>query len=269
MTDKTPLGDRMKGYEKAEAGRRFMPLLPVCARIDGKGFSKWTRGLARPYDARLSDLMVATTIYLVEQTQAVIGYTQSDEISLVFHSDDPKRSIFFDGRIQKMTSVLAAMTTAAFNAEARARIPERADRPALFDCRCWAVPTREEAANTLLWRERDATKNSLSMAARAHYPHKAMMHKRGPELHEMLHAKGVNWNDFPPFFKRGVFVQRRMEQRRFTAAELDALPPRHAARDNPDLVFERSVVAPRDMPPFGKVTNRVAVIFDGAEATTG
>lgn len=268
MTDKTAIGDRMKGYERVEAGRRFMPLVPVCARIDGKGFSKWTRGLARPYDMRLSDLMVATTVHLVEQTQAVIGYTQSDEISLVFYSDDPKRSIWFDGRIQKMTSVLAGMTTAFFNARAATALPERADQPAIFDCRCWAVPTREEAANTLLWRERDATKNSLSMAARAHYPHDDLMNKRGPDLHEMLHAVGVNWNHFPPFFKRGVFVQRRVERRRFTAEEIDALPPRHAARTDPELMVERAVVAPRDMPPFGKVSNRVAVIFDGAAAET-
>ena len=112
MTDKTAFGDRMKLYERMEAGRRFMPRLPICVRLDGKGFSKWTRGLARPYDPRLSALMEHVATRLVEETQAVIGYTQSDEISLVFYTADPKAQVFFDGRIQKMTSVLAAMTTA-------------------------------------------------------------------------------------------------------------------------------------------------------------
>ena len=59
------LGDRMKVYESAEAGRRLMDQLPICARIDGKGFSKFTRELKRPYDERLSQLMVATTVHLV------------------------------------------------------------------------------------------------------------------------------------------------------------------------------------------------------------
>ena len=265
MTDKTSLGDRMKVYERAEAGRRFLPLLPICARIDGKRFSKWTAGLARPYDERLSSLMVDVTIALVERSQAVIGYTQSDEISLVFHSTDPKRQVFLDGRIHKLNSILCSIATATFNAGLRERIPERSEQPAIFDCRCWTVPTREEAANTLLWRERDASKNSLSMAARHYYPHEELDRRKGPELHELLHGVGVNWNDYPPFFKRGTFVRRETIRRPFDATELEALPPKHEARINPALVIERSVVRAVEMPPFDRVVNRVEVVFDGAD----
>jgi tRNA(His) 5'-end guanylyltransferase len=82
------LGDRMKAYEQAEAGRMFMPMLPVCVRVDGKAFHSWTRNLDRPYDKRLSDCMIETTEYLVDKTNARIGYTQSDEISLVLYSPD-------------------------------------------------------------------------------------------------------------------------------------------------------------------------------------
>ena len=157
-------GDRMKLYEHQEAGRRVLPLLPVCARIDGKGFSKFTKGLQRPYDTRLVELMCQTTAYLVQETQACIGYTQSDEISLVWYSDEYKSQIFFDRRVQKMVSVIASITTAFFNAHLAEHLPEKAGELALFDCRVWQVPTLEEAANTVLWREFDATKNSISMA---------------------------------------------------------------------------------------------------------
>lgn len=264
MTDKTALGDRMKGYERVEAGRRLMPLLPICARIDGKRFSKWTASLERPFDRRLSQLMVDVTIRLVADTGAVIGYTQSDEINLVLYSDDRKRQVFLDGRVQKLTSILASMTTAYFNAGAREVLPERADDPALFDCRCWALPTREEAVNALLWRERDASKNSLSMAARHHYPHAQLEHKKAPQLHELLHQAGVNWNDYPPFFKRGTFVRRETVVRPFAAEELAALPEKHAARSTPELAVERTLVRAIEMPPLDKVVNRVAVVFEGA-----
>jgi tRNA(His) 5'-end guanylyltransferase len=90
----------MKEYESAEAGRRLLPLLPVCARIDGNGFSRFTQHLARPFDARLSRLMVDTTRALVEETQALAGYTQSDEISLLWYSADPKTLVFLDRRVQ-------------------------------------------------------------------------------------------------------------------------------------------------------------------------
>jgi tRNA(His) guanylyltransferase len=261
------LGDRMKLYESAE-DRRFMPLLPVLARLDGKGFHSFCRGLRRPYDERLSMLMLRTTEHLVRETGALIGYTQSDEISLLFYSADPKSQIFFDGRAQKMISVLAAMTSTFFTRHLAQAIPEKAEVPALFDCRVWAVPNKDEAANAFLWREQDATKNSVSMAASDMFSHKTLMGVNSSQKLDMLISKGVNWNEYPAHFKRGIFVQRRKVVRPFTAAEIENLPPKHEARTQPHLMVERSEVAITDMPRFGSVTNRVDVLFCGARPVT-
>ena len=263
MSDKTALGDRMKLYEGIEARRRFLPLLPICARIDGKRFSKFTQGLARPYDERLSRLMVEVTRHLVEDTGARVGYTQSDEISLLYYSDSLHSQVFLDGRVQKMTSILAAMATARFAALLPERVPEKAGSLALFDCRTWVVPSRDEATNVFLWREQDATKNSIAMAAHHYYPRSELHGKNGAEMQEMLFQKGVNWNDYPAFFKRGTYVQRRTVSRPFTADEIARLPPMHDAHKNPDLVIERTVIQEIDMPPVGQIRNRVAVLFNG------
>lgn len=265
MTD--ALGDRMKEYEMAEAGRRLLPLVPVMARIDGRSFSAFTRDFARPYEPWLSQLMVDTTLHLARETGAVCGYTQSDEITLCWYSDNRKSQTFFDGRTQKLCSVLAGMTTAFFMRALwnDSDIPDYSDRLPHFDCRAWSVPTLEEAANVFLWRELDATKNSISMAASCHYSHRELHGKHGGQMQEMLFQKGVNWNDYPPFFKRGTFVVRRKRLRKFTAEELEKLPPKHEARSNPDLMVERSDVSAIEMPPFGKVENRVGVVFFGEE----
>ncbi len=266
-------GDRMKEYEGVESDRRFLPLLPVIARLDGKNFSKFTRGLDRPYDAGMSNLMIDTTTYLVKETNAACGYTQSDEITLAWHSGEVKSQIYFDARVQKMTSVLAAKCSVYFNRMLSMYLPEKhreiserggGDGP-VFDCRVWQVPTLEEGANTFLWRELDATKNSVSMAAQAYYSHAALMHKSGAEKQEMLFQKGVNWNDFPAFFKRGSYIQRRVVKSKLSPEELADLPPLHNARKNPDMQFERTEYRRIDMPPFGKVTNRPGVIFRGEE----
>jgi len=262
-------GDRMKEYERVEGARRFLPLLPVCARIDGKSFSRFTKGLERPYDKRLVDLMCQTTAYLVQETQANMGYTQSDEINLVWYSGEYKSRIFFDRRIQKMVSILSSMATAYFNGHISEYIPEKKNRLALFDSRAWQVPTLEEAANTFLWRELDATKNSISMAARCYYSHKALYKKKGAEMQEMLWQKGINWNDYPAFFKRGTFIQKHRVYRKFTTEEMEKLPEKHEARKNPDLKVERATFRFLDMPPFSRVTNRVDVIFYGAEPVVG
>jgi tRNA(His) 5'-end guanylyltransferase len=169
---KDALGDRMKSYEMAEAGRRATPLLPLLARLDGRNFSNFTRGLARPYDVRLSRLMVDNTAYLVAETGACCGYTQSDEITLCWYAPNPKSQLFFDGRLQKVCSVLAGMCAVRFNLLLPAYLPEKAHiSMPVFDCRAWTVPTLDEGANAILWRERDAVKNSVSMAARQYKVH--------------------------------------------------------------------------------------------------
>ncbi|MBK8019800.1 MAG: tRNA(His) guanylyltransferase Thg1 family protein [Betaproteobacteria bacterium] len=258
------LGDRMKLYEGMEAGRRLMPLLPALARIDGRAFHSFTRGMDRPFDARFSACMVDTTLALVRDTGACMGYTQSDEITLAWHSRTTQSQIWFDGRVAKMTSQLAAQATLIFYRLVLDRMPEYAVRLPTFDARVWNVPSRAEGANVFLWREWDATKNSVNMAASAYYSHKALIGRNSPQKHDMLLAKGVNWNDYPPLFKRGAYVQRRTVVKPFSADELDRLPPKHEARTNPALVVERSVCSVLDMPPLGSVTNREAVIFDGA-----
>ena len=218
--EKDLFGDRMKFYENQTCGIKLLPLIPVIARLDGKGFSKFTKGLKRPYDERLSMLMIELTKYLVKETNANCGYTQSDEITLMWYVDDPKSSIYFDGRYFKMVSDLSAMASVFFNKKLNDYLPEKSDKWPRFYCRVFNVPTLDEAVNTFLWREKDATKNSITMAASSFYSHKQLDKKNGSEKQEMLFEKGVNWNDYPAFFKRGTYVQRKRILRKFTTDEL-------------------------------------------------
>lgn len=262
---KDTLGDRIKFYESATCGIKMMPLIPVIARLDGKSFSKFTKGLKRPFDERLSNLMVETTKYLVRETNANCGYTQSDEITLVWYTDRTDSSIYFDGKLFKMISDLAASCSVYFNSKLGDYIPEKSDKLPRFDCRVFNVPTLEEAANAFLWRELDATKNSITMAASHYYSHKFLMGKNSSEKQELLHQKGINWNDYPTFFKRGTYVQRKRVLTKFTPVEIEKLPERHAARKNPDLEIERWIVDRVELPPLNKVGNRVGVILFGEE----
>lgn len=202
------LGDRVKEAEMGQAGLCLNDNQPVCVRIDGKSFHTYTKGLARPYDERLSKVMVDTMNYLVEKTNAKLGYTQSDEISLVYFKTDDKQQAFFGGRIQKLTSILASMATAKFNNEIAKSIPENADKFAFFDCRVWNVPTLKDASEVFIWRQEDAIKNAVSMAAHAHYPHKILQGKNSKEKIAMLLEKGINWDQYPDFFKSGTYAKR-------------------------------------------------------------
>jgi tRNA(His) guanylyltransferase len=264
MTD--ALGDRMKLFEGIETVQRFIPTLPVVVRLDGRSFSNYTSGMAKPYDPLMSKTMVATTRALVEETNAVIGYTQSDEITLVLYSDSIDSQIWFDGKKFKTVTCLASFCSVMFYRMLLLVFPDKATGPIpTFDCRAYNTPSKVEAVNAVLWREMDATKNAISSAARFYYSHSDIDGKTGSEKQEMLFQKGVNFNDYPAFFKRGTFIQRRKSIRKFMPEELAVLPLKHNARRNPDLMVERTDFVELDMPPFAKVTNRVEVVFDGAE----
>ena len=110
----------------------------------------------------------------------------------------------------------------------------------------------------------DATRNSISMAAQALYSHKELHLKSSAEMQEMIFQKGINWNDYPPRFKRGGYFHRILTERKFTSDELESLPPLHDARKNPDLLIKRHSIERLEIPPLMKIKNRAAVIFDNA-----
>jgi tRNA(His) guanylyltransferase len=266
-TDKTDaFGTRMKEYEFQETKRTFLPMLPVYARIDGRGFSNFTRGMERPFDTDMMVAMIQTTKHLVEHTHAKIGYTQSDEISLAWHAPEYESSIFFNGKIMKMASVLAGLATAAFTkAVLTSNNPNfraYADRLPHFDARVLAMPSREEVANMFLWRNQDATKNAISMAAQHYFTHSSLQGVNSAQMQERLwQESNINFNSYPESFKRGTFVRRVAVERPFTAEELARIPEN--LRPSADTLITRNNVISVPMPIFSKVTNRVGVIFDG------
>ena len=260
-----PLGDRMKEYERRETGEKFMPLLPIYARIDGRGFSKFTSGFQRPFDPKFRQLMQDTTAWLIQETGARIGYTQSDEISLCWLAETYDSEIFFGGKKQKMVGQLAAIATQRFNKLLYTSndpfLLEAADRDPTFDARVFQLPNQMECANAFLWREWDATKNALSMACREYYSHQELEGRNGGQKNELLFQKGINFNDYPAAYKRGVYLQRQRVRKLLDPEVLAKIP--EASRPEDGMV-ERSVIQALDMPPLAQVVNRVEVIFQAA-----
>ena len=215
-TKKDGLGDRMKRYE--EVSRHYlMPRGYVCLRCDGRSFHNYTKGLVRPFDISLMEDMDMTAIYLCENVQgAVVGYVQSDEISIVTSNfGDFDTQTFFDGNVQKISSIVASMATSRFIQLRAQKFIEKKSlnllsdefKLAAFDCRCWNVPNHWEAYNTLLWRQQDAIRNSVSAVAQYHFSHKELQGKSTPMMHEMIHQAGKNWaTDYSDGEKNGRLI---------------------------------------------------------------
>lgn len=263
MTTKDALGDRMKDYERRETSRRLFPTLPVYARIDGRGFSKFTEGMERPFDPRMTEAMLVVCEYLVDKTHAKIGYVQSDEISLVWAAPDYESDIFFSGKIVKMTSVLASMAAARMAHAIRYWAPYN-DRLPAFDARVCQLPHPWEAANMFLWRNQDAQKNAVSMACRAQFSPKQMHGKGRQAMINMLADKGIDFHAYPEAFRLGTFVRRETIERPLTPAEAARMPEGLRPVRLEDTSVVRSTMTRLSVPPLQRVINRTEFIMDGA-----
>lgn len=239
------LGKRMKTFYEEIPKTRLMRRIPVVIRIDGKAFHTFTKGFQKPFDEMLIKSMQDTMKYLCENIQGcVLGYTQSDEITLILI--DYKKltsSAWFDYEVQKVCSIAASMATMAFNkyfseninSECYVFDDELLDngdfnpnykneylidlytthikasyKGAMFDARCFNIP-KEEVANLIYWRQLDATRNSIQMVGQANFSHKELQNKSCDQIQDMLMTqKGINWNDIPTHQKRGSCCVKKL-----------------------------------------------------------
>ncbi len=198
---KDSLGDRMKTFE--DVFRFKLPIrMPVILRLDGKSFHSLCRGLNKPFDDRLITCMNETALYLCKNIQgATLAYIQSDEISILINNYKKlETKSWFDNNIQKMCSIAAGMASVRFSSVFNNIIDP--NKIAVFDCRAFVLP-KEEVNNMFVWRQLDATRNSIQMLARSLYSHSQCNNKNCNELQEMCFQAGKNWNDLPTTFKRG------------------------------------------------------------------
>lgn len=224
------LGVRMKTFYEQIPKTKLMRRCPVAIRIDGRAFHTFARGFQKPFDEVLIKSMQETMKYLCENIQGcVLGYTQSDEITLILI--DYKKltsSAWFDYEVQKICSIAASMATMTFNKFFKKYVDKyrfskwdgvskyedgtwgyiqtllnAVDKGAMFDCRCFNIP-KEEVTNLVYWRQLDASRNSIQMVGQANFSHKELQNKSCNDIQDMLMTqKGINWNDLPTYQKRG------------------------------------------------------------------
>ena len=258
------LADRMKVYESQTTSQTLIPRLPIMVRLDGKKFSTFTKGLKRPFDERFSKLMIETTKFMVKETGANCGYTGSDEITLVFYNNSNNQSeMFYGGKIYKIESDLAALCSVFFFSKLKEYLPEKEGIITRFDARTWNVPNFNEVANSFLEREISVTKNSISMVAETLYSHDDLEGKNQSDRQEMLFQKGINWNDFPSYFKRGTYIQKKIKKGKLDIEDIENLPEKHEARRNPNMEIKRSVIVELDLPILTSIENKVDVLING------
>lgn len=229
---KDELGDRIKANYENRAKTYLLRRTPCIVRIDGRAFHTLTKKFVKPFDIVFGMAMQQTMKSLCENISGcVLGYTQSDEITLVLVDYQTLQTdAFFDYAVQKISSVCAGMATMYFNKHFQKLVWKQFELGqdisiyedkngeilmGSFDARCFNVP-KEEVVNTLIWRQNDASKNSIQMLARSLFTHKSLQGLSNSKLQDkMMLEKNVNWNDLEVWKKRGSCCIRGEDRKWF------------------------------------------------------
>lgn len=220
------LGDRMKDYENVSQ-IYLTKKLPVIIRLDGKAFHRFAKGFDKPFDNVLMKSMQETAKYLCANIMnCKMAYTQSDEISLLLVDYETRESQpWFENNLQKMVSISASMATLIFNRAFAETVNDyyRDDEDnfdyleyvkkfdvAMFDSRAFTLP-QYEVCNYFIWRQQDAIRNSIQMAAQSMFSHKELRDLNCDQVQEkMWQEKNVNWNDYSVPEKQGSCVIKKV-----------------------------------------------------------
>ncbi|XWV26547.1 hypothetical protein QJ857_gp0520 [Tupanvirus soda lake] len=228
------LGDRMKKHESV-----YDTMVPsnhyLCIRLDGHGFSKFTKNLSKPYDINFSRAMVLSAYDALCEFSARSAYTQSDEITLIFDMPDISKgqTYKYNGRVQKLISLTASFVSTRFNKYLKEFITKFVDSnpeqnvykqsmlekinscTAYFDARILSFDSGsvDEILNHIIWRSvRDCHKNAIQTYAYHIFGHKKIKNMNGKQMIELLEKeKNLSWeNDVPLWQKYGIFIKKEL-----------------------------------------------------------
>jgi tRNA(His) guanylyltransferase len=187
--------DKMKSYEDSYTA--FIPNNSfVVIRLDGRSFSTYTQDCVKPYDPNISNCMDKVTLALCQEIEGVIlGYTQSDEISILF-TNTPGNPLWMKGSINKILSITASIASTVFTTN-------NSNKAAQFDSRVFIVPTKEEACNYFIYRQLDAHRNCINSLARQYYNQPQLQGVKVSKLLELIAAKGVPYQSIDRGFLLG------------------------------------------------------------------
>jgi tRNA(His) guanylyltransferase len=196
------LDEQMRVFETSH-DYCVLPGIYIVARMDGRSFTRLTKVVHQfdaPFDDRFRDLMLDTTESLMTEFNAIYGYTQSDEISLLF----PLTFELFNRKLRKLNSVLAGYASACFALGLGSM--------ASLDCRICELPSPKHVVDYFRWRNEDAHRNALNAhcywllrdeGQSADAASQALLRTSVADKNELLFQRGVNFNDLPNWQKRG------------------------------------------------------------------
>jgi tRNA(His) guanylyltransferase len=183
------------------------PILPFIIRLDGVAFRKYTASMQKPFDSHFTLAMIGTAFGLLERTSARMAFVQSDEITLAFSGDTQNKPLLYNGRVQKIASIIAAHASILFNSCMERGKQDK--HTAIFDARTFSCPDEKTAMQAMYWRHAyDCRRNAINMIAHHKLPDINLKSVGQGEVMKLLTEQGISLQSFDPSDIYGTFVKK-------------------------------------------------------------
>lgn len=263
------LGDYYKDLEAAETSDEKDTLYPYEAfiiRVDGRAFHTFTRGMEKPFSNVLDECRNAAAAAVLKSLKPAFAYHQSDEISYVWDQvKAPTLEHPFSGRKDKLLTLVASLTSAAF-ALKYAELTGDFTKYPHFDGRVAARFSSRtafaDAIKCVQWRENDALRNSMQMYGQSLFSHKELNKKSVGNIYDMAKAKGHDWFEAAPEFRRGTYVTVGKVEKVITEEQRLAIPEKH--RPEPGALVTRAAMK-RHFFDDWDISKRIAALSGDAD----
>lgn len=207
------LSDRILSYQAA-SDFKLINRLPIVICVNGRGFSKVTQLLDKPYCLQFSQCILSTMLRLCNDVEgALFAYQFNDEIVIIARNDQtPETNPWFDNKLQKICSVTAAIATTHFTNQASKMGLDLTGEP-LFTSQVFVVPNISEAINTIVYKQQSNSYSSLQFACffellKKHDKNSIrdmLSDLKGDEKVDLLKQEcSIDFNGYPLTFRRGV-----------------------------------------------------------------
>lgn len=225
------MGDKFKEIEKVSRTIEYVEnTKAIVIRVDGRAFHTFTRNMERPYSSVLEKCREAAATAVVTSLHPTFAYYQSDEISFVWLVDQskPNSQHPFNGRVDKLISVCASLTSVAFYQEYIKHEPDCNKLPHFDGRLAGTFDSSEEAMHCVMWRENDAMRNSLQMLAQSLCSHNELQNKNCNAQYTMCNSAGVDWlTAVPVSFRRGVYLRSTRIDVELTECQRNKIPEKY------------------------------------------
>lgn len=248
------VGDQCKAREEELRGQDYISnRMDFVVRVDGRAFHTFTRGLTRPFSTPLRACMRAAATEVMCNLKAQFAYFQSDEITFVFKGgasrDNPEYQHPFGGRVDKLLTIIASLTSVAFYKHAvQWGIVKDEKMLPHFDARLAEVCIGfDKVMEVVMWRENDAIRNAVAMVAQSMFSAKQL---NGVNVHKQVlmidEARRLSASDdagyltaYPASFRRGTYIKNVKQVRVLTEEERLQIPEHF--RPDEGAEFNRTV----------------------------